>query len=339
MAAPQMPARDMTSVFSALLDETETEVRSQVFEKTPVLNMLWKNRKPGSGGDDVHRWPVYAGLNPNFKSMSSDADTVTWTETQTVTTAWWDSMALLAVPLLTSVIREAKLKGKAAIIDLAKWEAKQAAHTIRRGMSSQTFGDGSTPGTLIGLEGILPHSGVGTNTVYNIPEVSNRFWRNLYFANVGNWSVHGIGGTTDDVILLGYLSCSDNGAMTPDLFICDITTVLAYSRAETRTRQTTTRAELGNIARGAAVESNEGAWLPMYGMKVVWDVAVPTGYAYMVHSEDFSMIEDPALNMKWIGPLQGMSQPLLHGRVLFWRGQTQCYRRNWNAKFTGIVNA
>lgn len=338
MAAPQMPARTMDSIVSALLDETETEVRDQTFKNMPVANRLWSQKEPGSGGDDIHRWPVSAGLNPNAKMISSDADTVTWTATQTVTTAWWDSMALFAVPVQGSLIRNAKLQGKAAIINLVELEVKQATTTLKRMFSSQTFGDGTTPGTMIGLQGILPSSGVGSNTVYNIPEVTNRYWRNLYFNSVGSWAVHGLFGSTDDIITQAYLSCSDNGADTPDLFITDVTVAMAYARAEGRTRQTTSRAELAQIGRAAmGSENNPGAWLPIYNADMLWDVQCPTGYGYFVHSSDFKLIEDPAFNMRWLGPLQIGNQPFLTGRVLTYRCQSEVYRRNWNAVLTGIT--
>lgn len=337
MAAPQMPARNMDSLLSALLDETETEVRDQTFKNMPVANRLWAQKEPGSGGDDIHRWPVSAGLNPNAKMIQSDADTVTWTATQTATTAWWDSMALFAVPVQGSLIREAKLKSKAAIINLVELELKQATHTLKRMISSQTFGDGTIPGTLIGLSGILPSAGVGSNTVYNIPEVSNRFWRNLYFNSVGSWPVHGLFGSTDDIITQAYLSGSDNGADTPNLAITDITVAMAYARAEGRTRQTTSRAELAQIGRAAVPETQAGAWLPIYNADLVWDVQCPTGYMYMVHTEDFKLIEDPSFNMRWLGPLQIGNQPFLTGRVLTYRCQSETYRRNWNVVLTGIT--
>lgn len=338
MAPPQMPARDMDSLKSALLDETETEIRDQAFKNMPVATRLWANRGSGSGGDDIHRWPVSAGLNPYAKMIQSDADTVQWGATQTVTTAWWDQMALFAVPVQDSLIRQAKLNSKAAIINLVELEVKQATNTLRRMFSSQTFGDGTVPGTLIGLPGVLPSTGVGTNTVYNIPEVSNRFWRNLFFNSVGAWTVHGLFGSTDDIITQAYLAGSDNGADTPNLFITDITVAQVYARTEGRTRQTTMRSELAQIGRAAVpTDQNPGTWLPIYNADMVWDAQCPTGRGWFVHTEDFKLIEDPSFNMRWIGPLQIGNQPFLTGRVLTYRCQSECYRRNWNVALDGIL--
>lgn len=337
MAAPQMPVRNMDSLFSALLDETETEVHDQTFKNMPVVERLWANKGTGSGGDDIHRWPVSAGLNPYAKMIISDADTVTWGATQTVTTAWWNQMALFMVPVQRSLIRDAKLAGKAQIIDLAMLEVKQATTTLRRMIGTQTFGDGTTPGTLIGLAGILPASGVGTNTVFNIPEVTNRFWRNLVFNSVGSWPVHGLYGSTDDIITQAYFAGSDNGGDMPNLIIMDLTTLTSYIRAEGRTRQTTTRAEFAQIGRAGVVSSAAGASLPIYNAEVVWDNLCPTGYMYMLHTEDFKLIEDPSFNMRWLGPFQMGNQPFLSGRALTYRCQSEVYRRNWNVVLTGIT--
>jgi len=327
----------MDSLQSALYDEMEPEIRDQMFKNTPVASRLWANRESGSGGDDIHRWPVSAGINPNLKMIQSDADTVTWTGTQSATSAWWSEMALFAVPVQDSLIRQAKLNGKAAIINLVELETKQATMTLKRAFSSQTFGDGSTPGTMFGLSYMLPASGVGTNTVYNIPEVTNRFWRNLVYQNVGSWPVHGLYGSTDDIITQAYYAGSDNGEDAPDLMIVDISTVTSYVRAEGRTRQTTTRADFGEIGRGAVKTGKPGASLPIHNMELVWDVQCPTGYAYMVHTGDFKLIEDPMFNMRWLGPFQLGNQPFLKGRLLTYRCQTEIYRRNWNVTLTGIT--
>lgn len=337
MALPQMPVRDMDSLQSALYDEAETEIRDQMFKNTPVASRLWANRESGSGGDDIHRWSMAAGINPNLKMITSDADTVTWTGTQTVTTAWWSEMALFAVPVQDSLIRAAKLAGKAGIINLVDREVTQATITLKRAFSSQTFGDGSTPGTLLGLGYMLPASGVGSNTVFNVPEVTNRFWRNMTAINVGSWPLHGLYGSTDDIITQTYFAASDNGEDAPDLFIVDISTVTSYVRAEGRTRQTTTRAEFGNIGRGAITSSKAGASLPIHNMELVWDNQCPTGYGYMVHSGDFKLIEDPAFNMRWLGPFQLGNQPFLKGRLLTYRCQAEIQRRNWNAVLTGMT--
>lgn len=327
----------MDSLQSALYDEMEPEIRDQMFKNTPVASRLWGDRKPGSGGDDIHSWTVSAGINPNLKMIQSDADTVTWTGTQTATKAWWSEMALFAVPVQDSLIRAAKLNGKSAIIDLVELETKQATNTLKRAFSSQTFGDGTTPGTLIGLAGMLPASGVGSNTVFNIPEVTNRFWRNLTYLNVGSWALHGLYGSTDDIITQAYFAGSDNGEDSPDLMICDISTVTSYVRAEGRTRQTTSRADFAQIGRGAIPSGKAGSSLPIHNMELVWDVQCPTGYAYMVHSGDFALIEDPAFNMRWLGPFQLGNQPFLKGRLLTYRCQSEIYRRNWNIILTGLT--
>mgnify|MGYP001592751863 CR=1 FL=1 len=337
MALPQMPARDMDSLKSALYDEMETTIRDQMFYKTPVASRLWANREPGSGGDDIHRWTVSAGINPNLKMILSDADTVAWTGTQTATTAWWSEMALFAVPVQDSLVREAKLNGKAAMINLVELETKQAINTLKRAFSSQTFGDGTTPGTLIGLAGMLPAAGVGTNTVFNIPENTNRFWRNLVFNTVGSWPVSGLYGSTEDIITQAYYAGSDNGAEAPNLMICGLSTVTSYVRAEGRTRQTTRREDFGQIGRGGVKTGAAGDSLPIHNAELVWDNQCPAGYLYQVHTEDFKLIEDPGFNMRWLGPFQLGSQPFLKGRLLTYRVQSEIYRRNWNVTLTGIT--
>ena len=72
-------------------------------------------------------------------------------------------------------------------------------------------------------------------------------------------------------------------------------------------------------------------------MDLVWDVQCPAGRMWMVHTEDFKLIEDPSFNMRWIGPLQIGNQPFLTGRVLTYRCQSEIYRRNWNVALDGIT--
>jgi hypothetical protein len=105
------------------------------------------------------------------KMVKSDADTVEFSQQQNMIAAFYTYMALFAVPVQQSLLRDSITSGPFALIDLAEQDMKQATETMRYMISTQTFGDG-TDRRWLGLAGILPSTGVGTNTVYGVAEAS-----------------------------------------------------------------------------------------------------------------------------------------------------------------------
>jgi hypothetical protein len=325
---PSIPAQAADNIYSAVLQEYSSEVKAQTFNNMPAVERLWRNKGKGTGGNGRHEWRLRAGRNTNAKMIKSDADGVDFSQQSNLITAWFDYMATFAVPVQQSILRDAIASGPNAIVDLAKEDMRQAEETLRYMISTQTFGDGSDK-TLIGLNALLPTTGVGTNTLFNVAEANAVFWRNYFLTSAGSWASNGLFGSSDDKITRAYLTCSDNGAQTPNLIISDRSVVEYYIRSEGRTRSTTKRADFAEIGRGAITStSTAGAGLPFYDAEWVWDVECPTGRAYLVNTADFELVEDPNFNFKWLGPIPLGKQIFLKGRVLVYRAQSKAYRRN-----------
>lgn len=331
---PSIPATNADNIYSAVLQEYSSEVKTQTFNNLPAVAALWQNKGTGTGGNGRHEWRVRAGRNSNAKMIKSDADSVDFSQQQNVITAWFDYMAFFAAPVQQSLLRDSITGGPNQIVNLAREDMRQAEETLRYMLSTQTFGDG-TNNTLVGTQAILPSTGVGSNTVFNIAEANALFWQNYYATSAGSWASNGLHGSSDDKITRGYLLCSDNGAQTPDLILSDRSTVEYYIRSEGRTKQTTKDADFAQIGRSAAGGNVAGKGLPFYDARWVWDNECPSGYTYLIHSEDFELVEDPNFNFKWIGPIPLGRQFLLKGRVLTYRAQSKCYRRNRNGVITG----
>lgn len=330
---PTISAQNADNIYSSTLQEFSPEVKAQTFRNMPAVDRLWRNKEPGTGGNGRHEWRVRAGRNTNAKVLKSDGDTVNFSQQSNLTVAAFDYMALLAVPVQKSLLRDSINSGKAAIVNLAKEDMTQASETMRYMVSTQTFGDG-TGQTIIGLNATLPAAVPGSNTLYGIAEANALFWRHYVATSAGSWAANGLHGSSDDKITRGYLICSDNGAMTPDLIISDRSTFEYYLRSEGRTKQTTKDADFAQIGR-SAVSGQAGAGLPFYDAQWVWDGECPSGRSYLLHTEDFALVEDPNMNFRWIGPIQLGTQILLSGRVLLYRAQSKLGRRNWNGVIDG----
>lgn len=329
---PSIPAQAADSIYASTLQEYSAKVKSQTFDKMPVANSLWRNKETGTLGNGRHEWRVESGLNDNAKTLTSDADTVTFSQQANHTVAWYDYMAFLAVPVQKSMVRDSMNSGEAAIFSLVKADMRIASKTMKRMISSQTFGDGSRK-TIVGLQALLPSTGVGSNTLFNIAEANAAFWKNYYLTSAGSFVTQGYHGSSDDKLTRGYLTCSDSGSETPDSVYSDRSVIEYYIRSEGLRTRITKDSDFANIGKGA-ISGNAGDGLPFYDARWTWDNECPAGYVYFLHSEDVALVEDPNFNFRWIPVNLGL-QFLLSGMVLTYRCQSKIDRRNWNGVQTG----
>lgn len=329
---PTIPAQAADAIYASTLQEYSSKVKSQTFDKMPVAAAMWQNKETGTLGNGRHEWRVEAGLNDNAKTMTSDADTVTFSQQSNLTVAWYDYMAFLAVPVQKSMIRDSMNSGEAQLISLVKTDMRIASKTMKRMISSQTQGDGSGK-TIVGLQALLPSTGVGSNTLFNIAEANAPFWKNYFLTTAGSFATNGWHGSSDDKPTRGYLTCSDSGAEAPDYIFSDRTVFEYAIRAEGLRVRVTKDGDFGRIGMGA-LSGEAGKGLPFYDATWIWDNEVPAGYAYFVHSEDFALVEDPNFNFRWIPVNLGL-QFLLSGMVLTYRVQSKVDRRNRNGVQTG----
>jgi len=329
---PTIPAQAADAIYASTMQEYSSKVKSQTFDKMPVAAAIWKNKGTGTLGNGRHEWRVESGLNDNAKVLTSDADTVVFSQQSNLTVAWYDYMAFLAVPVQKSMIRDSMNSGEAQLISLVKTDMRIASKTMKRMISSQTQGDGSGK-TIVGLQALLPSTGVGTNTLFNIAEANASFWKNYYLTATGSFVTNGWHGSADDKITRGYLMCSDSGSEAPDYIFSDRTVFEYAIRAEGLRVRVTKDGDFGRVGMGAL--SNEaGKGLPFYDATWVWDNEVPAGYVYFAHTEDFELVEDPNFNFRWIPVNLGL-QFLLSGMVLCYRVQSKIDRRNRNGVQTG----
>lgn len=320
--------------YTATLQEVTTKkIAAQTFNKMPAVAAVWRNREKGTAGSNRHEWTLRAGRNTNYKTMQSDSDSVDFSAQQHVVTAYFDYMAMMAVPVLGSMLRDSINSGPQARVSLIKEDLRQAEETMRAQIGTQTFGDGSEK-TIIGLDAILD-TAPGSNTVFGVPEASASFWKNYFKTAAGSFAANGLHGSADDLLTRGYLICSDNGAETPDLIVSDRSTVEYYIRAEGQKKSITKDSDFGKIGSGAVSGNAGSTGLQFYDAQWVWDNQCPTGRLYLIHTEDFALVEDPNFNFKWIGPIQLGKQVLLKGRVLMYRAQSKVYRRNRNGVIDG----
>jgi hypothetical protein len=328
-----VPSAVTDDAYTATLQEiTDTETKSQTYSKMPAFSAVWKNKQSGTAGSNRHEWSLRAGRNSNAKTMTSDADSVEFSMQSHVITAYYDYMAMNVVPVLGSKLRDSINSGTQARVKLIQEDLRQASETLSAMLSTQTFGDGSSK-TIIGLDAIL-NIAPGSNTVFGVPESSAAFWKNQYETSAGSFAANGLHGSSVDKLTSNYLKASDNGAMTPDVVISDRTVVEYFIRAEGQKKRITKDADFAVIGK-SAVGNEAGKGLPFYDAQWVWDNECPAGYVYMLHSEDFVLVEDPNFNFKWFGPIPLGKQFLLNGRVLTHRAQSKVYRRNRNAVVSG----
>lgn len=329
---PTIPAQAADAIYASTLQEYSSKVKSQTFDKMPVAAAMGQNTATGTLGSGRHEWRVESGLNDNAGTLTSDADTATFSQQSNLTVGWYDYMAFNYVPVQKSMIRDSMNSGEAQLVSLVKTDMRIASKTMRRLISSQTQGDGSGK-TMVGLQALLPSTGVGSNTLFNIAEANAPWWKNYFLTSAGSFAANGWHGSSDDKVTRGYLTCSDSGAEAPDYVFSDRSVFEYALRAEAQHVRITKDGDFGRVGQ-SAVSANAGQGLPFYDARWLWDNEVPAGYLYYVHSEDIELVEDPNFNFKWIPVNLGL-QFLLSGMVLCYRSQYKIDRRNRNGVQTG----
>jgi hypothetical protein len=326
MAFPSIPAQVANNVYASTLQEFSSDVKSQTFDKMPAVAALWKNKGTGTLGNGRHEIRCETGLNDNAGTLRSDADRARFSQQSNHVVGWYDYMAFNYVPVQKSMIRDSQNSGAQQIFSLAQADMRIATKTMRRLISSQSIaGDGSN-GTIVGLNGLLPSVGVGTNTLFNISETGNPWWKNVVSTSAGSFVVNGHHGSSDDKLFRQYLNCSDSGADPAELMITSRDFFEFFVRAEGQKIRITKDADFAVIGKGVA-SGNAGQGLPYYDATMHWDPECPAGTVYSIHSENVRLIEDPNFNFRWI-PVSLGDQFLLSGMVLTYRSQSEMNRRN-----------
>lgn len=333
MAFPTIPAQTANNVYASTLQEFSSDVKSQTFDKMPAVAALFKNKGTGTLGNGRHEFRCETGLNDNAGTLRTDADRARFSQQSNHVVGWYDYMAFNYVPVQKSMIRDSQNSGAQQIFSLVKADMRIASKTMRRMISTQAIaGDGSN-GTIVGLGALLPSVGVGSNTLFNISETGNTWWKNIVSTSAGSFVVNGNHGSSDDKLLTQYLNCSDSGAEFPDLMISDRATFQYFVRSEGQRIRITKDGDFGKIGMGA-VTGNAGEGMPYYDARWVWDPEVPAGTVYSIHTENVRLIEDPNFNFRWI-PVSLGDQFLLSGMVLCHRSQSEMTRRNNSGVQTG----
>lgn len=314
------------------MQEYSPRIKSQTFDKIPAFSRVFKNKGSGTLGNGRHEWRVESGLNENAKVLKNDADTVTFSQQANHTVAWYDYMAFNAVPVQKSMLRDSMNSGEAQIFSLVKADMRIAGKTMKRLLSTQGFGDGSGK-TIVGLQALLPSTGVGSNTLFNISETNSPWWKNYFLTAAGSFASNGFH-SANDKLTRGYLTCSDSGAEFPDTVVSDRSVFEYYITSEASRIRITKDGDFGGIIGKGALSGNAGEGIDLYDAKWVWDNECPAGYVYMLHTEDIELVEDPNFNFRWIPVNLGL-QFLLSGMVLTYRCQSKIDRRNWNGVQTG----
>jgi hypothetical protein len=332
MALPTIPAQQAGQIYASTMAEYSSDVKDQSFNKMPAAKALWKNKGTGNLGNGRHEIRCETGLNTNAGTLRSDADRATFSQQSNHIVGWYDYMAFNYVPVLKSMVRDSQNSGAAQIFSLVKADMKIAAKTMRRLISSQTFGNGANQ-TIVGLDALLPSVGVGSNTLYNISETGNAWWKNVVSTSAGSFVTNGHHGSSTDKLFTQYLNCSDSGADFPDLMISDRTVFEYFVRAEGQHIRVTKDGDFAKIGM-SVVTGNAGEGIPYYDSRWVWDNECPAGTVYSIHTENVRLIEDPNFNYRWI-PVSLGDQFLLSGMVLTYRAQSEMTRRNDSGVQTG----
>lgn len=322
MAYPQYPAQDLDTAYVGTLNDFSSDVEDQTFTNRPALKRLTANKRMTHGGRQYIEERVSAGRNTNYKQIKSDSDTVDFSQQATSTVAYFP-MAMAAVPVQRSLLRESINSGVDKVVDLLALEIKQAGETLGDQLSAQLFGDG-TDATMLGLDAVAPSS-VGSNTFAGIAEASMTWWQSQVTGTCGSFATDGYMGSSDDKLTRAFLAASDNGERTPSLVLSDSLVWQYYHRSLGLKVRYESNQTFGGIGKTT---------LSLFDADWLWDTGCPAGTAFLLHPEYFKFQIDPNFNYRWLDVNLG-KQFLLKGQVLTLRYQLTVNRRNVQHRTSG----
>ena len=215
------PGNQISSSYDALLSTTlrnySSKLTDNIFKKTPILYWLNENgRKRKEDGGTYIVEPLLYGKNTLTSYQGYDTLNTQAVEGITSAEFVWKHFQ---VPISISRPEERKNSGKHKLINLLSAKVKQSEKTMRDGLSTQIYADGTANGGL-DLTGLAAMVTAGTSDVYgNITRSAANSWWQSYVSDSAT-------ALTYDAMQTAYLTTAD-GNDTADLIA---TTQILYQK-------------------------------------------------------------------------------------------------------------
>ncbi|MCP4527473.1 MAG: phage major capsid protein [Aestuariibacter sp.] len=308
---------------SAQLDDFDTTLYDQIYNKNIILKHMRENADMYDGGVNIHI-PVEYDKMPSG-SFDKGFETITPTDTEFISDAFVKRVNYYSQIAITQSEQQDN-SGKNQILDLMARKYDALRRSMEFYLNNGLFSDGSalSSGTadfttrLSGLNYWVPNLPT-SGTVAGINRATYSWWRSQYV----NEATSGVAGLTMYKIQGLHGKCTD-GVDTPDL---GVTTQLIFDKlwslADTKMRLGT--AETADLGYSA---------LNFNGTPIVVDKNCPADKLYFLNTKYLKLKIHKDGDMK-VGPwLQGPTQPFAFSKVLTFTGNLICT----NPRYQGVLH-
>jgi hypothetical protein len=210
--------------------------------------------------------------------------------------------------------------GESRIINFTKSKVRNAINSMKNGMSSDIYSDGTAANQINGMQALIADAGTGT--IGQINSTTFPFWQNVVQSAAAPLQGGGavtISPTTIESLMLPLYIRLTRGEDQPDVIVMSDDLFAVYEQSQT------------SLKRYSDSESAKGGFVSLKYKKadVFFDSSggIPASRAYFMNTNYLEMVAHRAANMTVMDELKSVNQDAIVVPVL-WQGNLVCSNRS-----------
>lgn len=284
---------DYDSFFASTTKNYRSDLTKNFLLYRPAVNLLFDNYGHMEKGGYAVQQPLEFGDNAPTKMFTpyGKADVV---PTEFAVPGIIPFRRAISAAVVSEEEQDAN-SGKSALFDLTMGRIRLCERSLAKLLGNQIYSDGTSFGgnTFQGLAAgisITPGSDPASGPVHGVPVASNPWWKNQATTSCGSFAVHGVRGSTDDLVFNMFLTCTDGSYDRPTAILCDQIFFEGYNQALLQIARQIDPYKVGDLSFAA---------LEYQGGPVFWDRQCPSGRAYLINTRHVYFEIDPSVQFKW----------------------------------------
>ncbi len=264
------------SFLTSTIKKYERELQKNFIEYRPSVNVLFDNYGHQDSGGYSVQFPLEFGNNATTKFFSP-YDTVDTTPSEFALPAiyQWRHVATSAA---ISEIEKVANSGKEKLFDLLEGRIRQGVRSMVNLLGSEIYSDGSNFGgiTITGLAAgvsTTPTSDPASGAVGGVPAATYVWWQNNATTSIGSFASHGVKGSSDDQVLIGFNNSTDGALDRPNAILSAQDVFQYYNQALLSTVRYVDPLKKGDLSFGGLYYQD----IPWY-----WDRQCVSGRMYIL---------------------------------------------------------
>lgn len=225
----------------------------------------------------------------------------------------------VAVNVAASGLEIRTNSGEARIINFVKTKMKNAMHSMKNGLSTDLYSDGTLSNQIGGLQALV--SDTGTGTVGGINSSTFPFWQNIVQSAAnplqGGGAITPSATTIESLLLPAWIKAT-RGSDQPDIGVLSDDYFTFYEQSQT------------SLKRYTSDENGKGGMVSMKykGADVFFDSSggIPAAHGYFLNTDFIELVVHRDANMEMMDELRSVNQDAVVMPILFMGNMTTSNR-------------